>query len=313
MGTAALAIILNRRPVEWRTVGITTITAIIGFSLMALYASDGSLPYRPALLPGPYVKITFTIVLIAMAFVVYSGTRVNLREVHRTLPGLNGRMLTTLLIVGLLGGVTSALVGSGTDVFVYLALVVFFAIDPKVGVPTSVVCMAVISVIGFIAFGLLDGQFFIQLDAAGGVVAVGGEQVSLDEAGRLVYGPGPAAPAGRYDMFGLWLAAVPVVCWGAPFGSWLASKLTTRALVRFVTLLALAEVLSTALFLTELRTDMVLLLYAVIGSAVTVSLLHLIATNRGPIFRLPNVDFERSVNAERVDLSADYHKAARGQ
>ena len=306
MSAAALSIVINRRSVEWRTVAIATGAAVVGFGLVGMLASDADAPFRPAVLPGAYVKVTFTIVLVAMAFVVYSGTRVSLREVHRVLPPLNSRMLITLLVIGFLGGATSALVGSGMDVFVYLALVVFFTIDPKVGVPTSVICMALISILGFLVFGIWDQQLFVGLDADGNVAWLGNDAVSQSASGQLVFGAGAGAPPSQFDLFGLWLAAVPVVAWGAPFGSWLASQMTARRLVQFVTLLALAEVVSTAIFLTELRTDPVLLAYAIIGTAVTLGLLWYIARHRGRLFRLPDVNLDASVNAERIDMAEDF-------
>lgn len=306
MSAAALSIIINRRAVEWRTVAITTSAAAVAFGLMILLASDPTSPFRPSLLAGAYVKVTFTIVLVAMAFVVYAGTRVSVREVHRVLPPLNQRMLVTLVIIGILGGATSALVGSGMDVFVYLALVVFFTIDPKVGVPTSVICMAMISVLGFLTLGIFDQQLVLGLNEAGEVVRLGDAPVTINEAGNLVFGTGPGAPPLQYDLFGLWIAAVPVVAWGAPFGSWLAAQMTTRRLVQFVTLLALAEVISTAIFLEELRTDPVLLAYALIGTAVTLGLLWVIAKNRARIFMLPDVNLDASLNADRIDVGREY-------
>lgn len=306
MTTAALAIIINRRAVEWRSVGITTAAAIVGFGLVMLLATDPDAPFRPSLLPGPYVKVTFTMVLMAMAFVVYAGTRVSVREVHRVLPALNGRMLATLIVIGIVGGGTAALVGSGFDVFVYLALVVFFTIDPKVGVPTSVICMALISILGFVTLGIFDQQLFVGLNEAGEVVRLGDAAVTLGENGQLVFGEGPGAPPIKFDLFGLWIAAAPIVCWGAPFGSWLASQMTTRRLVQFVTLLALAEVLSTAIFLRDLRTDPVLLAYALIGTAILLGALWLISKNRARIFRLPDVDLDASVNADRIDVASEY-------
>ena len=311
MSAAALSIIINRRPVEWRSVGITTAAAVVGFLSVGFLGSHAALPYRPAALPGPYVKITFTIVLTAMAFVVYTGTRVRLREVHRVLPPLNARMATTLVVVGMLGGIASALVGSGSDVFVYLGLVVFFTIDPKVGVPSSVICMAILSIVGFIAFGLVDGQLFVQLNHAGEVVGVAGKTVSMSEAGTMIYGAGTPAPAGRFDLFGLWLAAVPVVCWGAPLGSWLASQMSTRSLVGFVSLLAVAEIVSTAIFLEELHTDRFLLVYAVVGTAATLAVLHLVAKHRAVLFRLPDVDIEQSLHSDRVDVSSSFREVGR--
>ena len=312
MSAAALSIIINRRPVEWRAVGIATTSAAVGFLLVAMLASDPSAPFRPSLLPGAYVKVTFTIVLVSMAYVVYSGTRVSVREVHRVLPVLNARMLMTLIVVGMLGGGSAALVGSGMDVFLYLALVVFFTIDPKVGVPSSVVAMAIISILGFVTFGIFGQQLFVGLDAAGQVVALGDAPVSLDADGALVYGTGPGAPALQFDLFGLWLAAVPIVAWGAPFGSLLAARMSARRLVQFVSVLALAEVVSTAIFLSELRTDMVLLTYAITGTALALGLLWIVARNRARLFRLPDINFDASVNPERIDVADGYAASGRG-
>jgi uncharacterized membrane protein YfcA len=308
MTAASLSIIINRRPVEWRTVLITSVSAIFGFLLVGYLASNSEAPFRPSLFPGEYVKVTFTIVLTAMAFVVYTGTRVSLREVHRVLPPLNRQMFTTLLIIGFLGGVTSSLVGSGSDVFVYLGLVVFFTIDPKVGVPTSVVCMAIISLLGLAFLGVFDMQLFVGLNEVGDVTSVAKRPVTLDSIGNLIYASGDGASASRFDLLGLLLAAVPIVCWGAPFGSWLASQLSTRNLVRFVTFLAITEIVSTAIFLEALHTDMALLSYAIIGTIVSLVSLHLIAKNRNRLFKLPELNFDQSVNSERIDLSDSFHR-----
>lgn len=306
MSTAALSIIINRRPVEWRTVAITIGAGAVGFLVMALLATDPTRPFRPSVLPGDYVKITFTIVLVAMAFIVYIGTRVSVREVHRVLPTMNSRMFVTLVVVGFVGGCISGLVGSGMDVFVYLAIVVFFTVDPKVGVPTSVVCMALISVLGFLTFGIWQGHLFVGLDEAGNVTTLAGAAVTQAENGRLIFGEGPAAPSRQFDLLGLWLAAAPVVAWGAPFGSWLASQMSSRRLVQFVALLVVLEVLSTAIFLQTLRTDMVLLTYAVVGTAVTLLILWQISLRRTRLFLLPDINFEASLNAERIDMADDY-------
>ena len=77
---------------------------------------------------------------------------------------------------------------------------------------------------GFVLFGLIDGQLAVDLGPSGDVVAIGGE--TLEE-------PLPL-PASRYDLYGLWLAAAPVVGFGAPLGSWAASKVTDRTLAKVV-------------------------------------------------------------------------------
>ena len=77
--------------------------------------------------------------------------------------------------------------------------------------------------------------------------------------------------------------------------------------MRFVTLLALSEVLTTAIFLKPLRTDMLLLGYFVGGVIVTVVALRMIANRRERIFNLPDVNLEASLHADRLDVSDAFH------
>ncbi len=87
--------------------------------------------------------------------------------------------------------------------------------------------------------------------------------------------------------------------------------MTSRQLLQFVAALALAEVISTAIFLGELRTDPYLLAYALVGVAVTLGLLWLIARNRAQLFLLPDVNLDASVNTQRIDV-ADTYRARKG-
>ena len=113
--------------------------------------------------------------------------------------------------------------------------------------------MATVSVVGFVVLGLGDGHLFVDvIDER--VVAVGGETADL--------------PAAEADLLGMWLAAVPVVVWGAPLGSWAASIVRERTLVAFVAILAAIEVITTFVLVTELRDDRALGAYLVIGLVV---------------------------------------------
>ncbi len=310
MGAATVAILINRRAVEWKTVIIATGAGAIGFLAVTFLLCRPALPFAPSLLPSAYVKVTFTIVLTAMAFVVFLGSRVDFREIHRTLPRLNFRMISAIVIVGVLGGGTSALVGSGIDVFVYLALVIFFAIDPKVGVPTSVMVMALISILGFFVHGILFGQLAVVLEGET-VATVGGRVVGVDDGGRLQWGEGAPATASRYDLFGLWLAAVPVVVWGAPLGSLVASLMTARHLVLFATALAATEIVSTALFLEELHESPWLVTYAILGTAICLTILFLLARHCRTIFRLPPTDIDSCLHFDRIDVRGEPTRTGR--
>ena len=110
-----------------------------------------------------------------------------------------------MLVFAFIGGIFSALTGSGTDVMLFVFIVLVAQVMPKVAIPTSIIAMAFVSIVGFAIVGLWHGQMNIGLEA-GQVVSVGGK----------AFGPESAV---QFDLFGIWLAAAPIVVWGAPFGA----------------------------------------------------------------------------------------------
>lgn len=292
MGSAALVIVVGRRRVVWRAIAIAAPAAVTGFLLTAILASDRSTPFWEAKLPGPYVKITFTLVLAGMAWLVFLGSRVPVRRVDFELPSGNRRVDGALVLGGVLGGAASALVGSGADVLLYLVVVVLFGIDPRVGVPTSLVVMATVSVVGAVVLGVIDGQLATTV-VDGSVVEVGGQAIE-------------PLPVREADVLGMWLAAIPVVAWGAPLGSWVASRLTARQLVTFVVALAGAEIVSTAIFVDELRSDWLLLAYAVLGLGIVITGLQWLTNHRQDLFDLPRFATDETLRRSSVDVVPGY-------
>lgn len=296
MSCASAAIVLGRRPVVWSAVAIGAPTGIAAFVLTLLVAGDRSAPFWPADLPGPYVKLTFTLVVAAMGWAVLVGLRTPIRSVAGGLPSIEPRLRVALVVAGALGGVASALVGSGADVFMYLFVVILFGVRAGIGVPTSVVTMALVSVAGLVVLGLLDGQLRITLDDAGAVTAVGGEALAVPLSSR------------RGDLYGMWLAAVPIVAWGAPLGAWAASRMSSRALVTLALAVAVAEVVSTIVFLDQLRTDPALAIYGVIGLVVAIGGVMALAANRHRLFGLPPVDLTTRLTRSSVEATPDYQR-----
>jgi uncharacterized membrane protein YfcA len=265
------------------------------------------------------VKVTFTILVAAMAVIVALGYRVQLLERVEKLELRSRRVVLLVAAAAALGGVASALTGSGADVIVYLAVVVVIGVTPRIGVPTSVVMMAIVSVVGFVLYGIVDGQLDVQLvtEAGGDVVAaIGGEPVGTAD-GIAAFVP-PGAPAGtelgldprRFDLFGLWLAAVPVVAFGAPLGSWVSSLATDRQLVRFVVALALAETISTIVFLDGLvrNPDPALIAYGALGLVVVMLGLWALKTYRRQLLGLPPLDLDASFTRTRLDTGPDFRR-----
>ena len=86
MSSASLAIVAGRRPVVWSAVAIGAPAGVLAFIATLFLVGDPSLPFWPSTLPGPYVKVTFTLVVAAMGWVVLLGLRTPIRRVAGSLP-----------------------------------------------------------------------------------------------------------------------------------------------------------------------------------------------------------------------------------
>lgn len=302
MTAASASILINRRKIDLRAISLAAPASLTGFMLGYFLVTKTDLPFGPSQVPGPYIKVTFTLIVASMAFVTYLGYRVQLLEKIDELPEMNNRMRAVIVLLGLIGGFASLLVGSGSDVFVYLALVVMVGLSPRVGVATSVIVMTITSLLGLVVLGIFDGHMSTILDSAGETVTMVADRTIAQTADGVRFASGTGPEAGRYDLFGLWLAAAPVVAWGAPLGSFVSSKTTDRRLVVFVVALAAAEVISTVIFLKELRTDPALAIFGVVVLIVLFALLWFLQTNRRKVLGLPEVDTEATITRGSVDV-----------
>lgn len=275
MTVAAVIIVIAGRPIEVRAALAGGLSGIAGFLAALFLLGDPDTPFWSSTIPGPYVKVTFTVVLAAMSYIVVLSLRSKHRGASR-IPHWNIRVWCGLCIAGFVGGIASALTGSGVNVFVFLFIVVMAGLHPRVGIPTCIVAMAMVSVIGFLVLGLAHGELYVLVDAQGDVYSVGGRPVDT-------------LPGGSFDVLGFWLASIPIVVWGAPLGTYVAHVLREEQLIVFVGLMAAAEVISTAIFLDELRHDGMLVAYALGGLAVALVGVRLLAQHRRRLLALPAV------------------------
>jgi uncharacterized membrane protein YfcA len=101
--------------------------------------------------------------------------------------------------IGLMGGAIASMIGVGLEMLLYTVLVLLFRCDLKVAVPTAVCATAITSIVG--------------------------------TALHLMIGDIPLA------IFGNWLAAAPIVIFGAPAGTFLVTRIPRIKLLYFVSAL----------------------------------------------------------------------------
>lgn len=265
MGSAAIAILLSGKSVSKRAIAVGGSAAVLGFIVGLLVLADPTTTFWASRIPEAYVKVTFTVVLAALAYIVYLALDEGECGVS-FLPVWNNRMWVGLTLAGFAGGIVTSLIGSGADVFAFLFLVIVAGLHPRIGVPTSVIIMALVSVVGLAVLGFGHGQLSTEV-AGGMVVAVGGTPID-------------PLPVSQVDLWGLWIAAAPAVMWGAPLGTMFVHNLSEKHLIVFLALMSGLEVVSTAIFLRQLHTDPWLLGYALIGLTVSVVVVRWLFANR---------------------------------
>ena len=251
MVMASLGIIIAGRKIEWKAAGIGIGGGIIGFVIGLFAFGDSSTPFWESRIASDFVKVAFTIVIFAVALIVRQVAKKG--ATAESVDVWNTRAIVTMVAFSIFGGFFSSMAGSGTDVFVFVFLVLIAGVCPKVAIPTSVVAMASVSLFGFAILGFWHGQLDIGLSAdASEVISVNG----------AAFGPEPAV---QFDLFGIWLAAAPVVAWMAPVGAWVVTKVSEKVVIYFVAFMSSLELISTALFLDTLRTNVALLIFFIGG------------------------------------------------
>jgi uncharacterized membrane protein YfcA len=154
------------------------------------------------LLPNNVVKLLFSCLWMSFAILTVAKNREFCAL--NSIPEIEQSTAMKLgLVVGIAGGITASVIGVGIEMMIYTTLVLLFRCDLKVAVPTAVSAMAVTSVMG------------IALHAA------------LGDVGS--------------EVFYNWLAAAPIVVFGAPLGAFLVSVIPRARTLYFVSALCLVQ------------------------------------------------------------------------
>lgn len=203
MTAASIAIIAMRVRVDGRAILWTAVGGAIGVA--------GCLAWIAPHAPPAETKVLFTAMQasfgVTLIFMLrrFQGRGQGIRVGH-----WGGPLL--LSACGLVGGVVSGLVGSGIDLLVFSMLVLLFRLSAKVATPTSVIIMAINSLVAMAFYA-------------------------------LYFGPLPAS------VHSMWLSAVPIVVVGAPLGAFVCSLLSREVIARTLIGLIAIEVITTLLLL----------------------------------------------------------------
>ena len=141
MGVATFTIFWMRIQLEWRSIIFCSSGAILGV-IIGLEFID------PKLTP-PQKKMGFVSIWFAFAFALFLLNRYHKRKTFRIIPEFNTWKAGVLLLTGFIGGIFSAVAGTGVDICSFSILTLLFRVSEKTATPTSVVLMAGNAAVGF--------------------------------------------------------------------------------------------------------------------------------------------------------------------
>jgi len=189
MTSACFTIIYAQILIERTAVIFGSIGGVVGIVL--------GLQFIAPQMPPPYAKMCFVSIWFAFAVNLFILNRQKQRHTFMVIQRPNLGTYLVLLIVGFVGGVLSAIAGSGIDICTFSVLTLLYHVSEKTATPTSVVLMGINTVIGFFYQGVIRR----------GIAA---------------------------DTWAYWAACIPIVVVGAPGGAFVSSFLHRQVLAWFV-------------------------------------------------------------------------------
>jgi uncharacterized membrane protein YfcA len=184
---------------------------------------------------GTGVKLTFACIWGGFGLV----TLVKLRELlaHHHPPTLSARSDALLGIgAGIVGGVASGMTGVGIDMVIYTALVLIYRADLRPAIATSVILMAWNSLVGTVLC-VIDGSI-------------------------------------EPEVFSNWLAASPIVLFGAPIGAFMVARIPRGPTLIFVSCLCVLQLVWTISRIGATTKLLLIVTAAVAGMNLVFHLMH---------------------------------------
>lgn len=140
-----------------------------------------------------YAKMVFVSFWLSFGIALFVINHIRKRDTVNSLSSLNRRQKTELFLIGILGGVLSAIFGNGIDICTFAFVTLKYNLSEKIATPTSVILMASNAVVGTLI------HFFLIQDM-------------------------------QPEAINFWLVCIPVVMLGAPFGAYIVNKIKRLAI-----------------------------------------------------------------------------------
>jgi uncharacterized protein len=196
MTSASLLILGLKIKVDWNYIKYVTIGGALGL-IFGTY-------YIVPLISPPLAKLFFVSLWLSFGLILWYENRKPQREVFDKIQNFTKSDMARLLFFGLIGGMISSIFGTGINIFTFCLMTIYYRINEKVAVPSSVIIMTFETILGFFVHGAIIGDF-------------------------------------QQESFEMWLACVPFVAFFAPLGSFVISKLPRKTIATFLYIILIVQ------------------------------------------------------------------------
>ncbi len=196
MTSASLLIFGLKLKVDWNYIKYVSVGGALGLILGTYYIVP--------LVSPPMAKLFFVSLWLSFGLVLWKENRKKDRIIYDSIQRFQQSDRAKLLVFGLIGGVISSIFGTGINIFTFCLMTIYYGINEKVAVPSSIVIMTIETILGFFLHFAIIQDFQSQ-------------------------------------AFEMWIACIPFVIIFAPLGSYVVSKLPRKAIANFLYIILVVQ------------------------------------------------------------------------
>jgi len=196
MTSATLLILSLKIKVEWNYIKYVTFGGIFGLVFGTYYIVP--------LISPPLAKLFFVSLWLSFGLVLWYNNRKPHRVVFDQIVHFMKSDMVRLMILGLIGGMISSIFGTGINIFSFCFMTIYYRINEKVAVPSSVIIMTIETLLGFFIHAGVVKDFQPQ-------------------------------------AFQMWLVCIPFVSFFAPLGSFVVNRVPRKMVATFLYVILIVQ------------------------------------------------------------------------
>ena len=195
--TCASVLILNKKiKVEWNYIKFVTLGGLFGMVFGTYYVVP--------LISPPVAKLFFVSLWLSFGIVLWNENRKDKRDLFDAILNFGKSDMVRLVILGLIGGVISSIFGTGINIFSFCFMTIYYRINEKVAIPSSVIIMTIETIFGFFIHTSVVKDF-------------------------------------QKQAFDMWLICIPFVAVFAPLGSYVINKVSRKVAANFLSIILVVQ------------------------------------------------------------------------